>query len=485
MSPNESFLSRFIKGIIPIGLGNTTRQALGLISTMIIVRYMPMESYGIFVLLEVYASLVTQFSSFGLDLTMTQNISSNPDIQYRTQLVNTIFSFRFLVLLFVSVLTYLLAAPILQQISTPTLENYIIFLPIIFIIESFIALLENTLGGFELFSKSAVGATFSSILKFILTLLFIAVWDFGILGLIYARIISQGLACIYLYLMIPVKKQFKIDFETLGNSLKFGFPLLINNILDFVYRRFDSIFIGALLGPAEIALYEIARKIPDAFTRLYNSFITVYFPLFTNQFAEGDQEKSNQTLATSIRWLSFIGILGTLIAALFGEQILGLVFVADYQAASFVFTLLMIVFSLTLIEHTLGYSLVSIGEADKPAIVMFVLASVSLVSNILLIPQLGIQGAAWATILGFISAIPLNIFFLSRKGVTIRTENLLKPILSFLLFWTLISLIVPTSLISKFAILALFILVSIWLSVIRKDDLKMIIHTAKSFRNPN
>ncbi len=481
MNDKPSFLNRFIKGVVPVGLGNTVVQLLGLISTRIIVREMSMAVFGTFVLLEVNSSLITQFSGFGLNLTTTKYIASNEEPLYRRQLVNSVLLFRFFVLLLVGVLTWI-AAPIFRDLfSSPSLLEYIVYLPIIFTLESFSELLDCLLEGFEQFQKSAIASSSGSILKFVLIVIFIVWLNLGIIGLIYARVISQLLTCLYKFWVIPVQKRIEINIGILKEMIIFGFPLLLNNVFSFGYQRFDSLFIGALLGPAEIALYEIARKIPDALIRLYNSFKSVYFPLFANQFAQGDNDKTTQTLSSAIRWLIFFSLFGSVFVLLFGKEIISILFSPDYQSIAPVFTLLMVGFSLTIVEHTLGYSLVGIGQSDKPAYIMAALAAVSLLGNLLLIPQFGILGGAWATVIGFSIAIPLNMYFLSKKGLRIKPISFLKPLILFAVLWGFVLFINPESYIVRLLVLCVYPILAVVFSAITTEELGVVFQEAKSF----
>src|SRR5690606_41186575 len=70
----------------------------------------------------------------------------------------------------------------------------------------------------------------------------------------------------------------RFDRQVLQELLRFGFPLQLNFVLSFVFSRADTFLISVLLGPAQVAFYEIARRIPDSVSDAYEAFVQVYFP---------------------------------------------------------------------------------------------------------------------------------------------------------------------------------------------------------------
>jgi len=446
---------------------------------MVAVRYLAAEAFGTLVLLEMVATFLTVASGLGLDLSITRFIISTDDEHYKRQLINTALCFRLFTILVVSLVVFI-ARPALSTVFGSSLFlNLAIFVPLLFLLESSGGLLKSVLQGFCLFRRISVADFIAALVNFLLMIVFVLFMDRGILGLICARVISLSLSCAFAYCSIPTKKQLELHFGILKGVLAFGFPLQINDILTVLYQRADSLLIGALLGPAEIAYYEIARKIPDSLVRLYEAFRSVYFPLLSRLFALGEETKATKMLNHSTRWISFLTIFGALIALIFGNVVIGLLFSEKYLPSVPVFALLMVGLNLAFIEYTLGYSLVAIGDSDKPAIVNAVHTAVSLPSNISLIPIFGVVGAALANVAGNLASIPLDVLFLRRRRVNVKIEDFLKPILIFGACWLLILFLKPDTFLKNISIVILFLLTCVFLSVITKEDVVAISREAK------
>jgi len=166
---------------------------------------------------------------------------------------------------------------------------------------------------------------------------------------------------------------------------------------------------------------------------------------------------------------------------IFGKEIIILLFSEKYLPSASVLASLMIGLNLMLVEYTYGFSLVAIGESNKPPIATTVLSIVSLLSNFLLIPKLGIIGAALANIAGLSVTVPLVILFLRRREINVRVEAFLKPLLILGGCWLLMLYLKPDTFLGELAILLVFLLASFGFSVIRKEDLFAVAGEATKF----
>jgi O-antigen/teichoic acid export membrane protein len=134
----------------------------------------------------------------------------------------------------------------------------------------------------------------------------------------------------------------------------------------------------------------------------------------------------------------------------------------------------MICISLSLVGSLLGNSLVAVGESDKPAKINLVHTTISLCSNLLLIPPLGIFGAAITRMIGPTVTNPLNYIFLNRKFTIHVLSAYLKPMLIFIA-WFIPALLIPDeALLLKIMMLIGFIFINYVFSVITKDDFAFI-----------
>lgn len=472
----ESVLTRFIKGAVSVGLGSMSAMVMGLLGMILAVRYLPIEDYGAFVLLLVIANFLVELSSFGLDLAIPKFLSALDDEEQIRRLINSAVIFRLILMLSLSLAAILVKDGLDLIFGESLFLDLVIYIPIMVVGMGTYKLVYVILQGLFKFKVMGFIDFFSSFLNFVLTITLIIVLDQGIVGLIFAKTASAAVCALIAYAAIPISKRIEFDMEPVRQMVRFGFPLQINYILTFIFLRMDTLIIATLLGPAQIAYYEIARKIPEHVVMVYDAFRTVYYPFIARFFAQGEIEKAGRMVNQSIRWLSLVIILGAVISLLFGADIITMLFTDRYLPSVSAFVLLMLGLHLLLVDYTMGYSLVAIGDSDKPAIINVVRAIVGLAANLILIPALGIVGAALASILGFAAVNPLNVFFLRRRTLRVDFWVYLKPLAIFaafavpILHYNLMAL----GLVERIAIVVLFLVVCVVTAVITVADITLV-----------
>ncbi len=455
-------------------MGSLSIIAFGFLSMLLAVRHLPAEDYGAFVLLQVVAGFLVEISALGLTLSVPKFLADTEDRTIQSELVSSVIIFRIVTIAGISLVAVAARNTLLSLFDATLLLDLLLFIPVLVLTQGLAKLLRSILQG--LFAFKMVGATdfISSLLNFVLVLFFVLLAHQSVLGLVYAKVISMGVSCVLAYLAIPVSKKWALNRALLTRVIRFGLPLQVNYILTFIFLRVDTLIIGALMGPAEIAYYEVARKIPENLTMAYEAFRVVFYPFIARFAANGESDKAASFINHSARWISLITIFGALIAFLFGHEIIVLLFTEQYLPSVPAFILLMASLNLTLIDYTLGYSLVAVGDSSKPMIINTLHTTTNLVGNLLLIPALGIIGAAISSILGFVVTNPLNVWFLRRRGIPADAMFYVKPILIFVACALLAAVLMPTLFLEKLLFAGLFLLGCLLLSVIVPADLMLL-----------
>jgi O-antigen/teichoic acid export membrane protein len=465
--------SRVVSNTLSLGAVSVLTMFLGLAGTMIITRHFPPEDFGVYTLVLVFVSFLSQISTLGLELSIPKFIASAKDDLSKEQLFSTAVWVRVAAIVFTCLLAWY-GSPWLKLLFGRTLlPGFILYVPLLFTVESLRALLRATLQGSLLFSKIAITDSITSCMYLALVIV-IYIINGEITLLILARAFSTLLACLYAFFSIPIKKRLSFQMGTFKQLIKFGYPLQINDIMSFIYSRIDTLSVAMFLGPTEIATYEVARKIPDYLRVFYEPFRSVYYPFISKRYALAGSKPAAHFLNDALRFVTFITLLGTAIATLFGQEILQLVFTQKYSSGAPIFAILMFNLSLGLMGNVMGTTLVAVGDTKKPAIVNFFNTIASWLGSILLIPLFSLLGASVANTTGTLIAVPLNRYFL-RKKIELKDTAFLKPLGIFGVWSLLVYIIKPELFLIKAAFLAGFVLACVFLSVITKRDLLILL----------
>jgi O-antigen/teichoic acid export membrane protein len=472
---NENFISRFIKGLFSTGIGTFFQIVLGFLGLMIAVRYIPKEQFGIFVLLQVIASLFTVISSLIFEnISVTRLITTEKNGQ-KMEVANTAICYKLLIVVIMG-LVILPCDPLIYLIfKSEQLSRLLIYIPLFFILSSFEEFLLGILQGFHQFKKMAISQIINGGVKFLLIIIFLVVLKMDVIGLIYSFLFSFAASIIFQYLVIPGKKQFNFNPMLFKKIFRFGFPLGLNNILTFIFMKIDRFMIGAMISPIGVAYYEVADKIPSSSHRMYESFRSVFFPNMTELFAQGRYEEAEKVLNNSLRLISFAIFFAATIATLFQKEIVCLLFSEKYLDSAPAFSLLTIGIGIGIIGNILGTTLVALGQSDKPVKINMVDSTTNIICNLIMIPIFGFMGAVYATLLSRCATNPFIVWFLIKYGLKVRISDYLKPLLAlgicvipFLIFGL-------ENIIIKLFLIILFLCICFFLSIIKKNDLRILL----------
>ncbi len=434
-----NYVSKLLHGTLATGLGQVSVIALGMVGLMISTRILPTEELGLFLLLQVVAIFLAEFTSFGLNLTVPQFLARTQDHDETWRMINTAVIFRLVVIVAASVLTLFISDQLFSAFGgDSTYQRIVIYLPLMFGLEGMTKLTSSILQGIFEFKKIALMGALNSLINLVMLVILVAVMGWGIYGLIGAKILSRGLTILWVVISTDHGLRFEFDRKAVMEMLRFGLPIQINYILTFVFQRVDTLIIGAMLGPNEVAFYEVARRFPDSFEQLYDALRQVFYPFVARFYAAGDKVQVTDLVNTLLRVLTFLAVLATLVVVLFGSDIIVIVFSEAYLPSVPAFVLLMVLLSLTVIDYTMGYTLVAIGQPDKPAFINVFHAIFTIGAQLLLIPRYGILGAAMAGIISISIVNPLFVYFLHRQVIRVNVLSFLQSLLVLLIFAGLI-----------------------------------------------
>lgn len=278
-------------------------------------------------------------------------------------------------------------------------------------------------------------------------------------------------------------------------------PITLSAIMSTLNKNIDSITVvrglKKFLSEAEAkAQYGILSGKVDTLTTLplsFNiAFATALVPYVSSAIAKGEKENAGKRISFSILVSILIGLPCTIGMMVFSEQIIRLLFPnATNGALLLQVTAVTIIFSV--LAQTVNGALQGLGKIMVPAITSTIGLLVKLFMNIKLIPipEIGVYGAAIASIVNNIVAFGLSYIVLAK---TIKLnlkfgKCVIKPIIataimgicSYYLYFIL-SGIIPTRIVTIIAIVfavIIYLLAVVALKILSKEEIKMIPYGTK------
>jgi O-antigen/teichoic acid export membrane protein len=183
------------------------------------------------------------------------------------------------------------------------------------------------------------------------------------------------------------------SFALLRDTLRYSIWIWLANLIKGVFLRADFLFMYSLRGAADAGVYSVALALTSGMTIAFQAVVTIFHPRTS---AKTDQEAAETTPRYYRGMLILMLAVGLLTAAL--SHPLLLIFGRDFlrgQTAMLILIAGLAVSGLNviLITHILGR-----GKSHVMTAVTILTLAVSAALNLTLIPVLGMNGAALATV---------------------------------------------------------------------------------------
>ena len=202
--------------------------------------------------------------------------------------------------------------------------------------------------------------------------------------------------------------------------LKFAFPLMLSQLLQQCYSFCDTLLVGRFLGSLALTATGSAGGLSWIPQNLVCCAIYAYGVALSHRFGARDMEGFRRFFAGAMVLAASIGAVITVIGLIFAEQFL-ILLGTPAELLSLATTYLRVLwagFLLTALMNLFSTALTSLGDSKTPLISLAISSAVNIVLDILFLSifNMGISGAALATVIAQACATGWNLFRLIRKG---------------------------------------------------------------------
>jgi O-antigen/teichoic acid export membrane protein len=181
-----------------------------------------------------------------------------------------------------------------------------------------------------------------------------------------------------------------------GEWLRVALPLLVANGCFMVLQRVDGLVIGAFHGARAAGLYESASRTTVLATSVLLAVSAIAAPTIGALHARGDRAAVERVARTAARWMLLPSLAIAAALVVFAGPILSL-WGPDFAGASTALRILVVGQLVNAAVGPVGYLLSLTGHERRVARVYAVAAALDVVLCLVLVPPLGMTGAAIAT----------------------------------------------------------------------------------------
>lgn len=213
----------------------------------------------------------------------------------------------------------------------------------------------------------------------------------------------------------------KFDLTVANHLLREAWPLLLSTVVVGIYMRIDQVMIKEMLGDYDVGIYSAAVRISEGFYFIPMLITSSLFPAILNarSVSKSLYLSRIQRLYVLMTWMAIIiGLVVTFV----GEALINLTFGEDYLDASAV--LLVHVWAAIFVFIGVSFDKCLIAEGLSKIAFTRALSGVfvNVALNLILIPDHGILGAAFATLAAqFFANVGYDLFD-SRLRIHLRLK---------------------------------------------------------------
>ena len=184
------------------------------------------------------------------------------------------------------------------------------------------------------------------------------------------------------------------NFRYLAEAYRFGMGMYASGVLSFANTRLILLLINSFVGVAGVGLYTIAQAATDRIYMVADALGTVLFP----RVAEDPESNSARITPTVFRIALITGAGLSIGLALVADWLVRFLFSDSFAGSVPILRLLLVAVVLSSGWRVLSQDLNGRGYSGVTAIVNGAAAAFGLCLAFLLLPRIGLEGAAWSAI---------------------------------------------------------------------------------------
>ncbi|MCR5235091.1 MAG: polysaccharide biosynthesis C-terminal domain-containing protein [Lachnospiraceae bacterium] len=411
-------LKLFVENFIVYGFGGIINKLIPLIMIPIITRLMPGKTYfGISDMANTIVSFGTAIAVMGMYDAMYRMFFEKEDEEYRRKVCTTSLVFVFISAVIVSVLIVVFRAKLSKYFLGSDVYSFIIYFTALNVFVDTVNTIIASPTRMQNHRKTFLATnTIGPLISYTLSIILLMKGYYLIampLGLVVSSVI------IHVTYIVINRKWFSpglYDASLLKVLLPIGIPMAVNILTYWVFNSCDRLMITNLINVGESGVYAIGSKLGHASQLVYTAFAMGWQYFAFSTMKENDQVRSNSTV---FEYLGAISFVITMFVCAFSSVIFRLLFEEDYYTGYIVAPYLFLAPLLLMLFQVISNQFLVIKKTWPNMLILIMGAVTNVVLNYMLIPVMGIEGAAVATLSGYIVSLAIAAIVLLRMKLLV------------------------------------------------------------------
>lgn len=409
-------LSRQISGIL-----------LGLLASIIIARSLGPEGNGLYQLIVLLPTTLMTLLNLGVGTSSVYYVGQKKydikDIIKTNTASGAVLSLAAVIIGLIGVMFF--SDKFFEGVPPNYLYFILLIMPLLMLNDFYLVIFQGV-QDFKSFNSLALLRQLAALITLVI---FIFVLKIGLVGTVIAFI--AGVVTQFIVTLILLNKNLKTNLFSgsfskayFKESFSFGFKAHFSNVLSFINYRADIYLISMFLNPAAVGLYGVAVSIAERLWIVSQSISSVLYPVISSS---SDVDSKNKLTSVISRNVLFFSIIAGIVFYFASDLIFRLLFGEAYADSSDILKMLLPGIILFSVDRILSNDLAGRGKPELNMYTSIFTVASNIILNILLIPKIGIAGAAVSTSVTYsLSTLVKMILFKRETGVSYSKMVLLQ-----------------------------------------------------------
>lgn len=381
------------KNVLFITVGSFASKVLSFLLVPFYTAILTTEEYGISDLMTTTVNLLMPFLTLLMEEALLRfSLDKEKDSR-------RVFSTGMFVI-FAGIVVFLLFSPLI--LLSERLKSYYGYFIAYYIAFALHSSLINFTRGIEKIGVYSISGVVQTAVYLLLNVFFLAILKMGIEGYLLAMILGHIVGTIYIFIGAKIYKFFDYKFfdrQMLREMLHYAVPMIPNSISWWISNSSDKYMITLFCGVAATGVYSIFQRIPTMVSVISGIFSSAWMISAVEDFGS---EATRAFYSNIYRKYSALNIFVVSSIILYTKPIASLLFSNEF----FVGWVYVPVLVFAVLFNSLSSFLGSIYTAAKNTKMVFLTTLVGAVSNLILnailIPTIGVIGAAISTLVSYV-----------------------------------------------------------------------------------
>ncbi len=204
------------------------------------------------------------------------------------------------------------------------------------------------------------------------------------------------------------------DMTLLKDLLRIGVPLIPNFIIYWIFNSSDRVMITRLINIDASGIYAIGAKLGMASQLIYTAFAGGWQYFAFSTMKENNQVESNSKV---FEYLGLVSFAATMFICALAKPIYEIVFTEEYHGAFIVSPYLFLAPLLQMLFQVAANQFLVVKKTWPNLFILSAGAIINVILNLFLIPRIGIEGAAIATLVGYVISDIICVIVLEKMSL--------------------------------------------------------------------